>query len=258
MRAVFSPRNLVLLGALALGVSATSCSATRDTRTDGPFYVAITDKTPAALMGDQGGVYQVKRSIALPLGDRPEIPQLKPYPGGVWYTPADLRVQMDYVITNLEDKDVTVELLVDGWNEFIYYSPQVQLDDEGMVQADRSCVDRMIIIPAKGRAEGRVSFDDFERMAQALAAIENKAPNPFHVVEPSTSFDDPLIKPYMPDVIDGISGFDLSLRTTEPVRVVVEATTELVDLKGVLVEEGTVSHHRRPGREWKPTVAAPM
>jgi hypothetical protein len=62
----------------------------------------------------------------------------------------------------------------------------------------------------------------------------------------------------MPDVIDGISGFDLSLRATEPVRVVVEATTELVDLKGVLVEEGTVSKHGRPGKEWIPTVAEEM
>ncbi|MGZ6087083.1 MAG: hypothetical protein ACXWUE_26640 [Polyangiales bacterium] len=246
------------MGALALGVSASSCGGTRDSRTNGPFYVAITDKTPAALMGDQGGVYQVRRSIPIPLGEKPDIPGLKPYPGGVWYTPADLRVQMSYVITNMEDKDVTVELLVDGWNEFIWYSPQVKLDDEGQVQADRSCVDRHIIIPAKSRAEGRVSFDDFERMAQALAAIENKAPNPFHVVEPSTSFDDPLIKPYMPEVIDGITGFDLSLRATEPVRVVVEATLELVDLKGVLVEEGTDSKNRRSSKkELQPVVAAP-
>src|SRR5262245_50882546 len=106
-RAVFSPRSWLLVGALALGVATTSCDSTRDTRTAGPFYVDITDKTPAALMGDEGGVYQVRTSIPIPLAGKPDIPRLAPYPGGVWYTPADLRVQMSYVITNLEDKEVT-------------------------------------------------------------------------------------------------------------------------------------------------------
>lgn len=234
---------------------AIACSGTRETRTAGPYVVAITATTPPVIQSQEGGLYQMQRSVGLPLAERPkDLPSAKPYPGGVWYTPADLRVQVSYVISNLEDKDVNVELLVDGWNEFIYYAPQVSLDAEGQVQADRSCVDRLMIVPAKGRVTGTVSFDDFERMAMALATVENGAPNPHHVMDPSTTFDDVLVKPYLPAVIDGITGFDVSLRTTEPVRVALEATVELVDLAGVLLDEGSTTTSRRPGRAFVPQV----
>ncbi len=253
------PRRAMLLGALAVAAVAACAGGAKDARTFGPYVVAIKADTPAAFASDEAQVFQVRRSIPLPLKERPpSLPATPPYPGGVWFTPEQLRVQLSYVITNLEDKPVQVELLVDGWNEFRAYTPQLQVVDDELV-ADRSCVQRLLILPPKSRTEGRVSFDDFERMAIALAAMMNKAPNPFHLLDPSVDLDQsPLAKPFVPKVISGITGFDLSLRSTQAARIAVEATVELVDLAEVVMEEGNEgsSPNRRP-RALIPEIAAP-
>jgi hypothetical protein len=209
------PRRTILQGALgALGVFAIGCSSEeRDARTFGPHVVALKADTPAALEGPEASVFQVKRSVALPLLDTPpDVPATPPYPRGVWFTPDQFRVQVSYLVSNLEPKDVSLELLIDGWNEFIYYSPQVRVVDDEIIP-DRSCAQRPMIVPARGRVEGRVSFDDFERIAIALAGIMNKAPNPGHLLDPTTKlYESPLSKPYIPSFISGITGFDLSIR----------------------------------------------
>jgi len=235
------------------GTMAIGCNTDpRDPRTAGPYVVALKTDTPAILSGEEASVFQVRRSIALPLKERPQsLPATPPYPRGVWYTPEKLRVQLDYVVTNLEARDVRFEVLVDGWNEFIWYSPQVLLVDD-KVLPDRSCVQRSTLIPAKGRVEGRVSFDDFERMAIALAGIFNKAENPGHLLDPSTNLEtSPLATKYIPGVISGITGFNLGLRIQgdASARVALEAIVEVIDLEGVLMEEGNegTSPNRRPG-----------
>jgi hypothetical protein len=254
------PRRTLLLGALCAALVVSCSSEPRDARTFGPYTVALKSDTPAALESEDGAIFQVRRSIPLPIKPRPPgLPGTAPYPSGVWYSPNEFRVQLSYVITNLEDKEVQVELLVDGWNEFRAYTPQIRIVEDD-VQADRSCVQRPIIIPAKGRIDGRVSYDDFERMAIALAGILNKAPNPFHLLDPTVDlYGSPLSKPYIPFIIDGITGFDLSLRSRGgPVRVAVEATVEVIDRAEILMEEGNEgsSTNRRP-RDLVPEIAAP-
>lgn len=255
------PRRVALLGAVALAAALSSACAgePKDARTFGPYVVAIKADTPSVIQSDEAAVFQVRRSIPLPLKERPQsLPATPPYPGGVWFSPDQLRVQLSYVITNLEDKPVQVELLVDGWNEFRAYTPQMRVVDDEVV-ADRSCVQRLLILPPKSRTEGRVSFDDFERMAIALAGIMNKAPNPFHLLDPTVDLDrSPLAKPFIPKVISGITGFDLSLRSNQAARIAVEGTVELIDLAEVVMEEGNEgsSPNRRP-RALIPEIAAP-
>jgi hypothetical protein len=223
-----------MLGAYAIGCG----SGERDPRTFGPYVVAMKSDTPPALEGPEASVFQVKRSVALPLSERPpNLPATPPYPRPVWFTPEQLRVQVDYVVTNLEARSIQMELLFDGWNEFIYYSPQVRVVDDEVIP-DRSCVQRPILMPAKGRAEGRVSFDDFERMAIALAGITNNAENPGHLLDPSVNLrESPLATKYIPSVISGITGFDVSIRTAAAARIAVEVVVELIDRDDILMEE---------------------
>lgn len=239
------PRRTVLQGALGvlgtLAVGQFGCSTDpRDPRTYGPHVVAMKSDTPAAFAGEEVSVFQVKRSIPLPIGDTPPgRPRIEPYPGPVWITPEKFRVQCSCVVTNLEDRELDLELLVDGWNEFIFYSPQVRVVDEDVVP-DRSCVQRSILLPAKARVENRISYDDFERMAIALAAAP-RAPNSGHLMDPTTNLNESVLaKPYVPHVISGITGFDLSIRIRgdAPARVAVEATVEVIDLAGFLMNEG--------------------
>lgn len=239
----------------------TSCGHAEDTRTVGPYTLALTDTTKPALgdPGGQGAVYETQVAIALPLTDPPALEGAgsRPYPRPVWYTSNDLRVQLQYVITNFEDKEIVVELMVDGWNEFIRYSPTVSVDEEGNVNADRAMVDRIIIVPAKSRVTGTVSYDDFERAALSLATIMNGAANPFHVVEPHTNIlSDPATAPFVPSVIDGITGFDLSLRSSTAVKVAVEATVELIDHGDHLVANGA-PFTARPPRRYHPVLPKP-
>lgn len=260
------PRRAFLHGALGVvSAYAVGCNSDpRDPRTLGPYVVALKTDTPASVTGPEASLFQVKRSVALPLLERPQnLPATPPYPRGVWYTPEELRVQASYVVTNLEARDVSIELLVDGWNEFIWYSPQVRIVDEEVVP-DRSCVQRPMILPPKSRAEGRVSFDDFERMAIALAGITNKAENPGHLLDPSTNLaESPLATKYIPSVISGITGFDVSLRATAAARVAVEVVVEVIDLDGILMEEGNegASPNRRARdfgrRELIPIITTP-
>jgi len=230
---------------------AMSCGRASEARTLGPYTLAIKENTPAALQGEEGGVYQVTVPIALPLfeppkGDQPN--KVKPYSRGLWFTSSDVQIQVSYVITNFENSDITIQLLVDGWNEYIRYSPAVRIVDDDVV-ADRSCNDRLLVVPAKKRVEGRVSFDDFERIATALATVQNGAPNATHVMEPHTKLrESPLTRAFVPPVIAGLVGFDLSLRSSAKVKVAVEATVEIIDHVGVMVPKGEKATNVYPNR----------
>jgi hypothetical protein len=119
-------------------------------------------------------------------------------------------------------------------------------------------VDRRLLLPAKGRVTGTISFDDFERVAIELGIIMNGAPNPFHVVEPHTElFSDVQTKPYIPTLIAGLTGFDLSVRSNGPAKLALEATLEVDDRAGLLVAEGEASKARPPGKRYNPVVATP-
>lgn len=238
------------LQALALGTtcvvvpSVVGCASPTERRTQPTAILAVTETTAPAVTTEDSVTYQVTRPIAVPLTPRPSSellgPKVKPYARGLWFTPADLRLQLTYVISNLADADVLVELLLDTWNEFVYYAPTVTISEEDGLSADRSSIDRLIRVPAKSRVVGSVSFDDFERAAMALAImIDPLRPNDFHLVDPQTNLkESPLAKPYLPAAIDGITGFDLSMRINGKAKVVLEATLELEDRTGNLLVTG--------------------
>lgn len=241
------------VAAIAALVGSTSCGSTDDPRTIGVYTLALSDKSTPAFSspGGDAAVYEVQVQVVLPLIDKPNLPgpDVDPYKAPVWYTPRDLQVQCSFVVTNLGDTDVTAEVLLDGWNEFIRYSPKVSVDDEGNLQEDLSTNGRRVIVPAHSRIQGVFSYDDLERVAMDLATIMNEQAlgvvplNPFHIVEVHTRLlDDALTKPYVPSVIDGLTGFDLSLRTTQQVKLELEATLEVVDHGGFLVADGSASN----------------
>jgi hypothetical protein len=43
------------------------------------------------------------------------------------------------------------------------------------------------------------------------------------------SFDDPLVAPFVPQVIAGLVGFDIGLRTYEPANLAIELVVEVLD-----------------------------
>jgi hypothetical protein len=61
-----------------------------------------------------------------------------------------------------------------------------------------------------------------------VAGIINRA---FDVQNRSNQFD-PIVSPYIPQVIAGLTGFDLGLRTEEEGTIAVEITIDITDLNG--------------------------
>ncbi|GAC1542221.1 MAG: hypothetical protein NVS3B10_31090 [Polyangiales bacterium] len=256
---------LALVGATVVGAAA--CKGSVETRTIGPITLALSDATPVAKVPAAGGaggaggagLFETQASVVLPLTQRPAdgAAASKPYPRAIWYGASDLQVQVTYTISNLSDDAVIFELLVDPWNEFIRYTPQVSVDEEGRISADASPIDRRIILDPRARISGTVSYDDFYRMALDLAVIMNGSPNPFHVIEPHTKIlTDPQTSYLIPSQIDGLTGFDLSLRSSSKAKLALEATVELIDHGGYLVAEGTTSNASPPAERYTPKIAA--
>jgi hypothetical protein len=245
--------------ATALVFGAPACAGSTD-RQLGTVTLAISSTTPPALSQGTAMIYQVSVPVPLPLAARPSpLPNKGAgyYPGDFWFQSNELQLQLDYVITNLESSPVTVELMCDAWNDFIRYTPQVTVTEEG-VDADPSTEDRLIYIPALGRISGTISFDDFERVARVMGALSNPKPapsmNPYHLLVRQTDITtDPLAAPFIPPVVAGLRGFDLSLRDMNgPDRVLVEATLTIRDHGNHLVPDGSKSPNGPPSKRYSP------
>jgi hypothetical protein len=179
---------------------------------------------------------------------------MPPYPHSPWVTTDELRVQLSYTLTNLDEGEHVVEVLVDPWNEFASYYPGLMLEDaeEGAYVPNLSGINSRFLLGGRGEGErsrmhGVYTFDVMEELARDFATVMNMIENPPNLqgvneeegedgliiavnhafANPSTT--DVLSRPHIPGVIPALTGFDLGLRTGEPARVAIEVVVEVVD-----------------------------
>jgi hypothetical protein len=206
-------------------------------------------------------LYQVQRPVALPVRKPTSAessalgaaPKGTPYPHAPFLLSSDESVEVHYTLSNLDDQQHTVWLLVDPWNEFVRWNPGVQVvsDDETVPNFG---YDLSFVVDAKSRLEGTITSDDMHEIAIKLASVENvisqadaidmaasmggggATTNELvnHIFNPQnrSNTNDPLYTPWIPPVIAGVTGFDLGLRTMEPANVAVEITMDVVDMNG--------------------------
>jgi len=185
---------------------------------------------------------------------------VEPYGRRPWITNKDVKVQLTWTISNLDEDQHVVEMLVDPWNEFGRYYPGMNLTnaDEQTFKPNFSGIDRYYVLEGKSagassRRHGTCTFDDMNEMAIDFATVQNMIkfppppPNGAEVdpdmpVDPlptyvnhafnfiNHSYDDPLIKPYIPAVIAGLTGVDFGFRTTEKATISLDIQIEVVDL----------------------------
>jgi len=180
---------------------------------------------------------------------------MDPYPHKPWVTTDDIRVQLSWTITNLDDDTHNVELLVDPWNEFAKYFPGLQLvdKDEGKYIPNLSGFDYLYVVEGKDKGErsrrhGTITFDEMDEMARDFATTMNLIANP--PMEPGQDPDDDptvgyvnhafafqnhsdhdlLVQRWVPSVVPALTGFDIGLRTGEPAAVAIEVVAEVTDL----------------------------
>jgi len=261
----------VVLGCAAFAVG---CGSPEQSRNLPPEQVGLTPDVPPIFEDDESQLYEVKRGLQFPIlaptaaeADALNREQVEPYGRKPWITNKDVKVQLTWTISNLDDQQHVVEMLVDPWNEFGRYYPGMNLVDaeNQEFQPNFSAIDRLYVLEGKkagasSRRHGTCTFDDMNEMAIDFATVQNMIkfppppPNGAQVdpdmpVDPvptyanhafnfiNHSYDDPLVAPYVPAVIAGLTGVDFGFRTTEKATIALDIQIEVVDLGEGRVQE---------------------
>jgi hypothetical protein len=255
------PRPLLFLGLLSLVAAA--CDNNSSNQVTSPIALGMTSTMMAYYKSEQLTLYEAQRPVPLPVRQpsSAEINSLGPAPTGTpysrapWLTADDESIEVRYTLSNIDSQDHTLWLLVDPWNEFVRWVPGVTVvNDE--VAAPNYGYDLAFYVPAMSRVEGTLTTDDMHEIAiklastmqllnsaQAKAAAQADAGtmNDFNATgiannifnpQNRSNGGDPLYTPWIPQVIAGLTGFDLGIRTLEPANVAVEITIDVQDVRG--------------------------
>jgi len=244
-----------------------ACSSQEQTRNLEPDQVGLTPDVAPIFEDDESQLFEVKRGLQFPIldpsgaeADALNQQVVEPYGRKPWITNEDVKVQLTWTLSNLDQDQHVVELLIDPWNEFGRYYPGMTLTDaeEQTFKPNFSGIDRYYVLEGKGagassRRHGTCTFDDMDEMAIDFATVQNmiKFPPPLPNGAPTDpdmevdplpiyanhafnfinrSSDDLLVAPYIPAVIAGLTGVDFGLRTTEKATIALDIQIEVVDL----------------------------
>lgn len=259
--------------ALALG-----CVGNEANQVTPPVVIALASTTaplvPAA--GEAGALYQVGTPMKLPVR-RPTDAEASalaakgeqsPYPRAPFLRAGDVRLTLRWTLTNLDDARHAVELLLDPWNEFARYRPGVSQDAENEEAIPNfSGFQRSIVLEPKQRLEGVLTPDDMRELsvdlATAMVLAEETPPNAGALMNHAMNLQNrssapaPVIAPFVPRLVAGLTGFDLGLRARESMNVALEVTVDIVDAKGdrVVAPDSKKPTFDAPGRVIQPAPA---
>jgi hypothetical protein len=248
------PRLLLVLAAAA---SVGACANSDDNQTTSPSVVGMTDKIAPLYSDGQTTIYQVETAVKLPFraptdAERQPLGAAPGLPREPFLKASDARVEIRFTLSNLDDTQHIVELLLDPWNEFVRYRPGIQIVSDEQTTPDFSGWDKAFVLPPKSRVQGTITSDDVTEMAVDLATVMGIAKSPpadptanlnglfnhvFNLQNRSTA-PDPLIAPYLPKVVPGLTGFDLGLRVMNAQgamgagNIAVEVIVDVTDLNG--------------------------
>jgi len=258
-----------VLALSALAALSVGCSADDHQQSLPIVQVGMTKKVAPIYDDGETKIFEVKKGVQFPIlqpdpATEQQLDQKKvaPYGRMPWIEVDDVDVQVSWTISNLDDEQHVVELLVDPWNEFGRYYPGLQLTDrdEGKYLPNFSGIDKRYVVEPKSngdasRAHGVYSYDDLKEVATDFATVmalikrPPKAPGGADDMDDATvtytnhafewqnrSFDDLLVQPWVPSTIAGLTGLDLGFRTEEPATIAIEVAIEVVDKRGDRVQ----------------------
>ena len=235
-----------------LGVLVSGCAGEDEKEVLPPVVLGMLETLAPTYDDGQQQIFQVGREVRLPYRRADERPrgELAPYPRPPFHVATDTRVTVRFTLSNLDDQQHVVELLIDPWNEFVRYVPGVSTVGQDEVLPNFSGIDRFIVVPPKGRVEGIITPDDMVELATDLTvamALEQRPPdaqgafggpelyNRTFNIQNRSSEPDPVLQDWMPASktnVAAIIGFDVGLRTYAPAKVAVELVIDIEDLNG--------------------------
>jgi hypothetical protein len=257
--------GLGMLAGLSVG-----CSGEDPQESLPTIQVGMTKDVAAIYDDGEMQIYEVKKGIAFPIlaptdATRHELNKIdaEPYGRQPWVTTDDIDVQVSWTISNLDDEQHVVEMLVDPWNEFGRYYPGLQLTDpdEQEYMPNFSGIDKRYIVMGKSegdasRAHGTYTFSDLTEVATDFSTVMNLIKNPpmlegdpedmedptvtytnhaFHWQ--NRSYNDLLVAPWVPPTVAGLTGLDLGFRTYEKADIAIEVEVEVVDKNGKRIRQ---------------------
>jgi hypothetical protein len=255
----FQPRRLGSRGpalgsatlALVLGLGSVGCGSQDDTRILPPQQVAMDATAPMIYSDDEMTLFEVKKGIQFPIiapepGSLPAAQDgvYEPYGRMPWITLSDVRVQLTWTLSNLENRPHNVWLLVDPWTEFGRYWPGLTLvdADDGEYLPNRSVYEYYYSLEPtsageRSRRHGTLTYDDMDEVARDFATIMNLIKFPpttglggrpledgddplpgyvNHAVHfENRSKSDPLVARWIPSTVAALTGIDIGLRTAD-------------------------------------------
>ncbi len=203
--------------------------------------VALTRATAPAFVDDDGnGFYMVERRFEFPI-EPPGDPALQtlsmgaegmmlPFPRLPWVSDDAFDISLDYVLANLEGRQVTAGMAINGANEFFEYAPAL---------TDFNQWERRIELGPKERVVGHITELEMREIAIDLATVVNGAPNSNQVVQfQSQSGRDSRVRKYVPKVIPELIALRVGVFANEAANVVLEISVRIQDHGERLVARG--------------------
>lgn len=255
-------RRATIAVASLLALVAIGCGESDEKRTLQPIQLGMTKELQPVYEADQMVIYEVKRPVSFNIltPDDGQLQELQaqptpPYPRLPWLQRGDTKVQITWTLSNIDPETHDVEVLIDPWNEFARYWPGMSVTNAQREEQrpNLSGIDFMYELPGlddsrSSRRHGTITFEDMDELAIDFATVMNiiaTAPPPDPTLDASEnaavglvnrafhtqnrSWDDPIIQPYIPGVIAGLTGIDLGIRTYEPANVAIEIVVEIID-----------------------------
>jgi hypothetical protein len=217
---------------------------------DGLLALAMTEDAAPFATGDDAAMYIVEARAELPLrvpsdgamqalvedAEGLEVP----FPRLPWVERGDYELKVDWMVRNLEDRPVIVEVVLNGFNEFDEYVPGFTVDNDDIIPDFAQYERRLALDPLETR-HGTVREEHLDEAAVDLATVVNGIENANLVMSPrSQSSLDPRVQPYIPPVIPALTGLRIGLRATTDggpaPRLVLEATLRVRDLDDKVVD----------------------
>ncbi|MGO8999241.1 MAG: hypothetical protein ACLQVI_38435 [Polyangiaceae bacterium] len=240
-----------LLPIALLGTIVGACSQ-GSASTQSPVVLGLTSTAAPYYSDDELTLYEAQKPVALPIikptaAQEAALGAQSPYPHAPYLLASDITVEIHFTLSNLDPEDHTVELLIDPWNEFVRWDPGVTIVDDDDTEPNLSGYDNYFVVPAMSRIEGDLTTDDTYNLEANLATVENvlgmnpppnlsvgltEMCNHIFDIQHRSNDGDPLVTPFIPSVIAGLTGFHLGIRTPEPANVAVEIVVDLVDQNG--------------------------
>jgi hypothetical protein len=246
---------------MGVAVLALGCTESEETHTMKPLVLGMTSNMGSVYSSDEMTIYEAKLPVQLRITQPTTQEQqnlnsqtVEPYGPAPWVTIGEVKVQVSWTLSNLDPDPHNVEILLDPWNEYGRYWPGLALvdaEDEEFLP-NLSGIDILMELPGTNSGDasrrfGTFTYQDMDEVAIDLATVMNilkfgPQPDPANPDEDPTvtlanhafavenrSFNDPLVAPFVPQVIAGLVGFDIGLRTYEPANLALELVVEILD-----------------------------